>query len=376
MLYTLLAGRPPFDGGNDLELMKAQLEQTPPPLRGLVDNLPPKVEAAVMRALEKDPTARFQTVRDFARVIDACLADLAPAPASAPVADRRLDAPTASRTAINPALQGVRQLPAASAARSRPAAATTRTALPRWARVGIVSVAVLALASGATALLWTTLSSPTDASSNASAPAPALGDAPTSQTLPSQAPAPAAPDPTLAPPRVAAAPPAPEPATTATLPSPPPILEPAKLRRLTIVRLSIDGQAEAPAAQAFRPGERIRLLVQPSEDSHVYCYLQDETRRILRFYPNRFQPSPFVRASQPLEIPGKMRFELVANSLKATETVACFASDRNLSAELPAAVVGKDFANLPVASLDEVRDAFARSAADTLVEGRFQIDVR
>ena len=50
--------------------MKAQLEQTPPPLRGAIDKVPAPVEAAVMRALEKDPAARFQTVREFAKVYE------------------------------------------------------------------------------------------------------------------------------------------------------------------------------------------------------------------------------------------------------------------------------------------------------------------
>ncbi len=45
--------------------------------------------------------------------------------------------------------------------------------------------------------------------------------------------------------------------------------------------------AGANTAHRFLPGERIRLVVTPGQDAHVYCYLQDETRRIQRFYPNR-----------------------------------------------------------------------------------------
>src|SRR5439155_11843086 len=96
----------------------------------------------------------------------------------------------------------------------------------------------------------------------------------------------------------------------------------------------------------FPPGERVRLLVTSSQDAHVYCYLQDKSHHILRFYPNRFSRSSLVRAAEPLEMPGKMRFELVADSLKATETVACFAYERDLAGELPATVVGDDFAKL------------------------------
>ncbi len=170
----------------------------------------------------------------------------------------------------------------------------------------------------------------------------------------------------------------PAPAMTAPPPSPPPVTEPVRLRTLAIVGMAADAGAAAGATavgQSFRPGERIRLLVKPSADSHVYCYLQDETRRILRFYPNRFSKSALVKAGAPLEIPGKMRFELVANSLGVTETIACFASARDLMAELPPAVVGPDLTPLPVASLDEVKSAFARLAGGSLAESRFRSEV-
>jgi tRNA A-37 threonylcarbamoyl transferase component Bud32 len=374
VLYTLLAGRAPFDNPNDVELMKAQLEQAPPPLRDQVDSVPPMVEAAVMKALEKEPSARFQTVREFAQAIDACLAELAPAPARG--MDRGLDAPSTSRTAINPVLQGVKQLPAASAARAQPAG------MPRWARLGAMSFAVVALGGGA-ALLWTMLGAPSDTTGQARAPAAPQAQAPISPPTPAPqlpAPEPAPPMQAAQPPAATAALPAPARATDAAPPGPPPAVEPPKLPTLSIVRLSPGGKADASAdaatSHAYRAGERIQLLVKPSADAHVYCYLQDETRRILRFYPNRFQPSSFIRAAAPLEIPGKMRFELVANSLKASETVACFASESNPTAELPASVLGSDFAQLPVASLDEVRAAFARVAGGASIEARLRIEAR
>jgi tRNA A-37 threonylcarbamoyl transferase component Bud32 len=384
VLYTLLAGRPPFEDGSDHALMMAQLEQAPPPLRGLVGNLPSKVEAAVMRALEKDPSARFQTAREFARAIDACLADLAPA--AKPAANRPLDgAATASRTAINPALQGVQQLPVGSgrAAASAPA----RSAGPRWVRVGAVSAAVLALVGGA-ALLWTQRSS-LDTPANASTPPPAVtpqtsvSQAPSGEPLPPPAPvaepAPAvAPEPVVAAQVPARAPQMPVPATAPPL-SPTLAIEFAPLRTLAIARMAAGTGAAAGAtdsAQTFQPGERIRLLVKPSVDSHVYCYLQDENRRILRFYPNRFHKSALVKAGAPREIPGKMRFELVANRLGVTETIACFASPRDLMAELPHAVAGPDLTPLPVASLDDVKSAFVRLAGNALAEASLSVQVK
>lgn len=369
VLYTLLAGRPPFEGASDLALMKAQLDEAPPRLRTLVDGLPPSVEAAVMRALEKDPSARFQTVRDFGRAIDACLANL-PSSGPAPAVDRHLDPPTAARTAINPVLQGVSQLPAvpaANAGRVQPLAATSR---PVWLRWTGISLSVLTLV-GTAALLgprWPA----TEGLAIASAQPPVLAQPPLGALPPAPAAEPAS--------GAAAQPSAVAPEAVSGA-APAPVLDAAKPLGLAILRLPADAGADAVsptdhAVHAYQPGERIQLLVKPDGDAHVYCYLQDENRRVVRFYPNRFQRSAQVKAAQPLQIPGKMGFELVANTLGATETVACFASERDLSAELPVSVVGADFAKLPVASIDEVREAFARVATDALAQGTLRIDVR
>jgi len=83
-----------------------------------------------------------------------------------------------------------------------------------------------------------------------------------------------------------------------------------------------------------------------------------------------------VRPGAPLEIPGKMRFEIVANTRNVAETVACFASERDVMTKLPTSVVGTDFASLPATSLDQVRSAFARVAGDTLTEASFRVESR
>ena len=66
----------------------------------------------------------------------------------------------------------------------------------------------------------------------------------------------------------------------------------------------------ANTAHRFLPGDRIRLVVTPGQDAHVYCYVQDETRRIQSFYPSRFSKTALVKAAEPLET----RFELVAKA--------------------------------------------------------------
>ena len=387
VLYTLLAGRAPFDGKNDHALMIAQLEQAPPPLRALVDDVPLALEDAVMRALEKDPRARFQTVREFAAALDACAAELAAG--SVPIRVR-LDAETSSRTVINPVLRGAQRLPGGARGTGLRRMTAALRSVPRpGRRAGIAALALVALAA-TTVLAWPRL---------------ALLLAPATEPV---RPVVAQARPVTEPPRPADASPSPQPAAAqvereAAVPSPArpaqesgaaselqvaaprPAENIAPVRSLSIVRLPSDDGAEGPAgnpdpgsdaAHRFKPGQRIRLLVAPSHEAHVYCYLEDETRHVVRFYPNRFSKGAPVKVGAALEIPGKMPFELQANHLRVTETIACFASERDVLDELPASVVGTDFANLPVASLDEVRRAFARITPEAPAQASFRVEPR
>jgi eukaryotic-like serine/threonine-protein kinase len=359
LLYTLLAGRPPFDGKTDLELMNAQLEQAPPPLDSQGVNVPPQVEAALMKALLKDPAARFQTVGDFARALGACRAAVIAPPAAE--GDESL---LSSRTVINPVFAGVQRLPAQGRARRL---AAMRLTLPRWVRHAGVAALTLALLGAGLAALWPhlTMREPLLVSRPMPSPAPAAIASTTPTAVPVEVVV-AAPAPALPP----AVPDEPI-SVRSTAPAEP--IAPARADTVAPQPLTI---AVGAATRRFKPGERIRLRVTPSRDSHVYCYLQDEARRVVRFYPNRFNTSALVRADAPLEIPGRMGFELVANLRKLTETIACFASERDLAGELPAAVYGNDFATLPVASLDDVSSAFARDAGQGVAQARFRVAFR
>jgi serine/threonine-protein kinase len=61
VLYEMLAGRLPFpiDGKTELMVRLEQVEKAPPPIRTWLAQAPPVVDALFMRALAKDPRARF-----------------------------------------------------------------------------------------------------------------------------------------------------------------------------------------------------------------------------------------------------------------------------------------------------------------------------
>ncbi len=65
VLYQLLTARVPFDGPTDFAILKAQLDDPPVPPGAHVAGLPPWLERAVLKALEKQPAARFQTAEEL-----------------------------------------------------------------------------------------------------------------------------------------------------------------------------------------------------------------------------------------------------------------------------------------------------------------------
>src|SRR4029434_7742761 len=62
VLYELLSGRRPFSGKTDLEVMQRVIGATPDPLGAEV---PQTLRNVVEKALEKDPSERYQTARDL-----------------------------------------------------------------------------------------------------------------------------------------------------------------------------------------------------------------------------------------------------------------------------------------------------------------------
>ncbi|CAN5923647.1 hypothetical protein BH11MYX3_BH11MYX3_41560 [soil metagenome] len=69
IMYELLAGKPPFDGATYAVLVAKLLTTEPPLLTTHRPGLSAKLVAAVHRALEKDPQARFQSADLFAAAL-------------------------------------------------------------------------------------------------------------------------------------------------------------------------------------------------------------------------------------------------------------------------------------------------------------------
>jgi serine/threonine-protein kinase len=85
VLYELLTNEVPFPGENFVAVAMRHINEPPPPIRDKRPDVPPRVEAAIHRAMAKNPDDRWQTMAEFCRELDECLAEVQGTQVAAPV---------------------------------------------------------------------------------------------------------------------------------------------------------------------------------------------------------------------------------------------------------------------------------------------------
>ncbi|MCA9101479.1 MAG: serine/threonine protein kinase [Planctomycetales bacterium] len=70
--YFLLTGRPPFEADKALKVMFAHAHEVPVPPSQVNHDVPADVESVVLRCLEKQPEARYQSAADLLAALDDC----------------------------------------------------------------------------------------------------------------------------------------------------------------------------------------------------------------------------------------------------------------------------------------------------------------
>ncbi len=125
VLYELLTGEVPFPGENFVAVAMRHINEPPPGIRDKRPDVSPRLEAAVQRAMAKDPDDRFATMAEFCHELEACLAEA----------------------------QGVTQVlaPAGGTPRARPR--TRRAGVSPWPLL-LVLAALIAIGAVVAALVW------------------------------------------------------------------------------------------------------------------------------------------------------------------------------------------------------------------------------
>jgi eukaryotic-like serine/threonine-protein kinase len=75
VLYELLTGEVPFPGDNFVSVAMHHLTEPPPSVRSQRLDVAPRLDAAIRRAMAKDPDDRFPSMEAFAAELRACFAD-------------------------------------------------------------------------------------------------------------------------------------------------------------------------------------------------------------------------------------------------------------------------------------------------------------
>ena len=138
--YEMLTGRPPF-AGDGMALLRAHVDETPPPLRSIRGDVPAELESAVARMLAKSPEERFP---DLASAVEAFGGR--PLPSAGPLR-AEMEALAAAATAETRLAEIVRspRTPVPSDGAHTPSAAAIDSAGHRSARASAPTVASLAI---------------------------------------------------------------------------------------------------------------------------------------------------------------------------------------------------------------------------------------
>lgn len=67
VLYEMLTGKIPFSGEDAMSVVRQHIECKPIPPRRMNSHIPPQIEKAILRALEKDASQRFPSAQAFAQ---------------------------------------------------------------------------------------------------------------------------------------------------------------------------------------------------------------------------------------------------------------------------------------------------------------------
>ena len=142
-LYEMLTGKVPFSADSDYQIMADHVNTPPPPLTSVFPYVPIGLEKAVLKALAKNPDARYQSVEEFGAALDQAQGVAPQAPAAVALPETvfmERAAPAAPKaTAVAPVIVAV---PPQAA---KPAAVSTPSMTGRKALVaGLVGVLALA----------------------------------------------------------------------------------------------------------------------------------------------------------------------------------------------------------------------------------------
>lgn len=127
----------------------------------------------------------------------------------------------------------------------------------------------------------------------------------------------------------------------------------------------------------FEVNRELHFSASTNLDAHLYCYYADAIGNIARIFPNQFQPDSFLPAGAAAVVPSEdAGFDIILDQSGADERVACIASPRDLTGDLPEALNIPDLTPIPGQSLDDIIEAYRDLDRENIALARLDLRVR
>jgi len=105
--------------------------------------------------------------------------------------------------------------------------------------------------------------------------------------------------------------------------------------------------------------------------------MQDETKQIARFFPNRFTKDALVSSKKGLQLPTGKDFSINVNDKGVQENIVCFGANRDVYADVVPAIGGGDIDQpTPIKTIPELRSLFEKAVGPSLGVANFTVNVR
>lgn len=136
------------------------------------------------------------------------------------------------------------------------------------------------------------------------------------------------------------------------------------------------------SAPIYRPRDELTLYMRLGQDAWLYCFYVDSKGGVLTVLPNRFGNSTAdgnkfgAKVLHRLPDAARDPFKFVFTSdSSGEELVVCFASTRDVRADLPAALFPDQISKVPYLSLEKLRQEFANLPDTNVTEASVTVTV-
>jgi len=154
---------------------------------------------------------------------------------------------------------------------------------------------------------------------------------------------------------------------------PPPTPAPKATPKPLALRLST-ARGDIPA---FTIGENFDLSVELSRDAWLYCFYRKVDGTVVKFFPNPHHEDAWMKGGRVHRIPGAIYpLELTFTEPPGNELLTCFAADRDVRADLPAAMRAPDLGALPSGLDNQLNELFDRLANTDVARASLPIIVK